>query len=60
LKLLLAFITWVIIMFLEFVWFMNDFSSGAHNKEPFYVVMVISLVIGATGLNIYSNNLKNK
>lgn len=57
-NLLIAFIIWVIIMFLEFMWFMNDYSSGAQNKIPFYVVMVISLVIGATGLNIYSNHLK--
>jgi hypothetical protein len=60
LNLLISFITWVVIMFLEFVWFLNDFSSGAQNKETFYVVMVISLVIGATGLNIHSSYLKNK
>jgi hypothetical protein len=57
-KLLSAFIAWVFIMFTEVIWLMIDSSGGARNKEEIYVVIVISLVVGATGLNLYSKHLK--
>ncbi|OIJ07913.1 hypothetical protein BKP35_18165 [Anaerobacillus arseniciselenatis] len=57
-KLLSAFIAWVVIMFIEFIWLIIDSSAGARNKEEIYVVIVISLVVGATGLNLYNKHLK--
>ncbi|GEL78522.1 hypothetical protein [Tenuibacillus multivorans] len=53
-KLLWAYLGWNFIMFIEVVWLMIDISAGARNKEEIYVIMVISLVVGATGLNLYS------
>lgn len=51
LKLLVAFIAWVIVLFLEFMWLLNDVSSGGRNKEVIYSLIIISLVVGVTGLN---------
>ncbi|TYS59515.1 hypothetical protein FZC76_22045 [Sutcliffiella horikoshii] len=52
-----AFIGWVLIMLIEVVWLMNDISGGARNIEVIYVTIVISLVVGATGLNLYSKHV---
>ncbi|MDC3418390.1 hypothetical protein [Aquibacillus salsiterrae] len=57
-RLLSAFVAWVIIMFIEVVWLVINISGGARNKEEIYVVIIISLVMGATGLNLYSNHLR--
>jgi hypothetical protein len=52
-----AFIGWVLIMLIEVIWLMNDISGGARNIEVIYVIIVISLVVGATGLNLYSKHI---
>ncbi|WP_096156394.1 MULTISPECIES: hypothetical protein [Bacillus] len=57
-KLLPAFIGWVFILGIQVIWLMNDISAGAHNQEVIYVFIIITLVVGATGLNIYSKHLK--
>ncbi len=55
---LAAFITWVFILIIEVFWLMIDASGGVGNKEEIYVILIITLVVGATGLNLYSKHLK--
>jgi hypothetical protein len=57
-KLLLAFAVWVFMMFVEIIWMLNNASGGSTIKEKIYVIMVISLVVGVTGLNLYSRHYK--
>ena len=57
-RLLSVFLGWVFILVIEVFWLMEDISGGARNQEEIYVVIVISLVVGATGLNLYSKHLR--
>jgi hypothetical protein len=57
-NLLSVYIAWVFIMIIEVFWLMNDISAGGGNKETIYVIMIISLAVGITGLNLYNKNVK--
>ncbi|KPB05432.1 hypothetical protein [Bacillus sp. CHD6a] len=52
-----AFIGWIFIMLIEVIWLINDISGGGRNIEVIYVTIIISLVVGATGLNLYSKQI---
>ncbi|WP_456278814.1 hypothetical protein [Bacillus sp. AK128] len=55
-KLLGAFFAWVFILFIEIMWLLIESSDA--KSEVIYVIIVITLVVGATGLNIFSKNSK--
>ncbi|WP_175384337.1 hypothetical protein [Bacillus sp. FJAT-27225] len=51
-KVLGAYLAWVLIMIIEIFWLLIDSESQGGNKETIYVIMVISLVVGNTGINL--------
>ncbi|WP_166462387.1 hypothetical protein [Psychrobacillus vulpis] len=57
-SLLTAYITWVVIMFMEVYWLYIDLHTGGGYEKILYVVMIITLVVGITGLNLYKKNVK--
>ena len=45
-------------MFIEVYWLYIDLHLGSSYKEIIYVVIITSIVVGITGLNLYSTNVK--
>ena len=57
-SLLNGYITWVSLVFIEVFIIVSDFSSGGHLLEVLYAILIVTLVVGMTGLNLYSKMIK--
>ncbi|WP_391209320.1 hypothetical protein [Psychrobacillus sp. L4] len=57
-SLLQVFIAWIFVLFIEVYWLYIELRTSGSFTELIYVVMIISLVVGITGLNLYNKRTK--